>query len=167
MHDVREASMATFDFAGIVEVEITYRREALHQVEVRPIASHIQSNHDANKIWLRLDRPCSLSIEANGDRFHNLHLFANGLEVDAPDPKSCEVAFIEPGEYGIQDKIDLLPSASEARAIHSRHLFRTRHAPIPGWIISCAIEHDGVSCGRIYHYRFACMRSRRERPYSG
>ena len=28
MHDVREASMATFDFAGIVEVEITYRRGA-------------------------------------------------------------------------------------------------------------------------------------------
>ncbi|WP_433939646.1 glycosyl hydrolase family 28 protein [Paenibacillus lautus] len=115
MHDVREASMATFDFAGDVEVEITYRREALHQVDIRPLASRIEFNYDSDKIRLRLDRPCHVSIEANGDRFHNLHLFANAPEEDAPDPESSEVALIEPGEYGIQDKIDLLHSASEAR----------------------------------------------------
>ena len=131
MHDVREASMATFDFAGDVEVEITYRREALHQVDIRPLASRIEFNYDSDKIRLRLDRPCHLSIEANGDRFHNLHLFANAPEEDAPDPESSEVALIEPGNMGSRTKSIFFFLQAKRGASHSRCLFRTRSAQIP------------------------------------
>ena len=39
-----------------------------------------QVNHNA--IFFTLTRPQCLSIEFNGDRLHNLHLFANPLETE-------------------------------------------------------------------------------------
>lgn len=39
------------------------------------------------ELTFTLDRPCNLSVEVNGDIFHNLHLFANPVEVDVPRKK--------------------------------------------------------------------------------
>jgi len=105
MHDVREASMATFDFEGCVEVEITYNREPLREAKIRPLARHSGYSAEGNTISFRLDRPCHLSIEVNGDRFHNLHLFSNSFEEAAPDPESSDVWVIEPGHYAVNEKV--------------------------------------------------------------
>ncbi|GIO43322.1 glycosyl hydrolase family 28 protein [Paenibacillus apis] len=105
MHDVREASMATFDFEGEVEVEITYNRGPLYKADLRPLARHIDYSIQGNTVVFQLFQPCHLSIEANGDRFHNLHLFANSLEADAPDPHSSDVLFIESGDYSVNKKV--------------------------------------------------------------
>jgi hypothetical protein len=105
MHDVRESSMATFDFEGSVEVEVTYNREPLREVKIRPLARQIGYSAEGNAIRFQLDRPGHLSIEANGDRFHNLHLFANALEEGAPDSQSPDVFLIEPGDYAVNEKV--------------------------------------------------------------
>ncbi|MBD2868641.1 glycosyl hydrolase family 28 protein [Paenibacillus arenilitoris] len=105
MHDVREASMATFDFEGVVEVEVTYEREALADAVVRPLSRGIAYEANDGKITFRLDRPAQLSIEANGDRFRNLHLFANGMESRLPDLRRPQTHAIEPGVYAAADRI--------------------------------------------------------------
>ncbi|RIX51403.1 hypothetical protein D3P08_15905 [Paenibacillus nanensis] len=107
MHDVREASMAALDLQGLVEVEVTYNREQLREVEIRPLSKNVNRTVQGNTITFQLDRPCQLSIEANGDRFHNLHLFAIALDANAPDPQSPDVLFIEPGDYAVHEKIKL------------------------------------------------------------
>ncbi|MBW5447190.1 hypothetical protein GE107_14120 [Cohnella sp. CFH 77786] len=38
-----------------------------------------------------LDRPRLLAIEVNGDRFRNLHLFANEIETAPPQPEDPDV----------------------------------------------------------------------------
>src|SRR5690606_9451692 len=86
MHHVREASMASFDFEGEVEVEITCRREAIEQAVVRPLSAGIVPEVvDGRQIRFSLAKAHKLSIEINGDRFHNLHLFAKTIEQEKPD----------------------------------------------------------------------------------
>ena len=76
MHDVREASVAYFDFCGQVECEVTALRESVRSVEIRPRSSSVDFTREGDVIRFFLDRPAMLSVEINGDRFHNLHLFA-------------------------------------------------------------------------------------------
>lgn len=97
MHEIREASMVYFDMEGEVEVEVTSLRADIHEAVIRPRSTGITYELRGNTLVFRLDRPRKLSIEVNGDRFHNLHLFANPLETDAPDPSGENVVVIEPG----------------------------------------------------------------------
>lgn len=86
MHDVRYASMAYFDFAGSVEVEVSgpfYICEAV----VRPLSYNIVPENDTKKIRFRLDRPMNVSVELNKNRYHNLHLFAGDID-DLADKKA-------------------------------------------------------------------------------
>lgn len=99
MHDVREASMAAFDFEGAVIIEVAYKREALREAEIRPLSRQIAYEVQGDRIVFRLDRPAHLSIEANGERFHNLHLFAGAPETNHPDLGRPETLVIEPGSY--------------------------------------------------------------------
>lgn len=98
MHQVREASMARFDFDGEVEVEIVCHREEIEQAIVRPLSARIEVEVTKRRvIKFRLDKACKLSIEVNGDRFHNLHLFAKPIESEKPDLSGSGVAVVEPG----------------------------------------------------------------------
>ena len=86
MHDVREASVAYFDFCGQVECEVTALRESVRSVEIRPRSSSVDFTREGDVIRFFLDRPAMLSVEINGDRFHNLHLFAeNPLKAEKED----------------------------------------------------------------------------------
>lgn len=85
MHDVRQASMAYFDFTGKVEVEITFPRfYTVYRVDIRPLSLGIRAQTEARRIRFVLERPANLSVEINRDRFHNLHLFAGAIE-EPPD----------------------------------------------------------------------------------
>lgn len=79
MHNVREASAAYFDFQGKVECEITSLREPMRSVQIRPRAAAVEYREEGDRIRFCLDKPAKLSVEINGDRFHNLHLFAGNL----------------------------------------------------------------------------------------
>jgi hypothetical protein len=83
MHRVQEASMAYFDFEGEVEVKIRYRRSPIYKIDIRPLNQNIKGKLNVDEVTLCLDRAVNLSVEINGDRFHNLHLFA-GNSVEKP-----------------------------------------------------------------------------------
>jgi len=116
MHHVREASLATFDFVGEVQLEIV---SAVHieAVAIRPLAYDIPYRIEDNKLMFSLDRPVNISIEINGDRFHNLHVFANALERDAPDPEQDNVLYVEAGTYEAQELLQMMAEHSPHRDV--------------------------------------------------
>ncbi|MBB3113069.1 hypothetical protein FHS18_005172 [Paenibacillus phyllosphaerae] len=104
MHQLREAAMVQFDFSGIVEVEVVCHRETVHHVAIRPLSAAITAEvMEERRIRFTLREPRKLSVEINGGRFNNLHLFAKALERRRPDPTDPEVAVIEPGIHRIED----------------------------------------------------------------
>jgi hypothetical protein len=90
-------SVAGFDFSGEVEVMVTSNREQVHQVRIRPLSYNIASRVTGNSVGFTLHNPCNVSVEINGDIFHNLHLFANPLEISKPNAADTNVIYFGPG----------------------------------------------------------------------
>ncbi|HTG67854.1 MAG TPA: glycosyl hydrolase family 28 protein [Candidatus Udaeobacter sp.] len=111
MHNVREASMVTFDFEGKVEVEVTKTKGMLESVAIRPNSFEISFVQTGNTVTFMLDRPRKLSFEANGERFHNLHIFANALETNVPDVEDSRTIYIEAGKHRTEELIARLTSS--------------------------------------------------------
>lgn len=84
--------MAYFDFDGTVEVEVTANKTDVNEARVRPLSYGIEPTVSANALTFTLDRPRNLSVEINGDIFHNLHLFANPIDTHRPSAKEIKRA---------------------------------------------------------------------------
>jgi hypothetical protein len=97
MHDVRYASMVHFDFAGTVEVSVTSNRGAIASAQIRPLSYGLKPEIKGSALMFVLTKPCNLSVEIDGDRFHNLHVFTNPLETDVPDENDPDVIYLKPG----------------------------------------------------------------------
>lgn len=83
-HHVELASIAYFDFSGEVEVSVTANKEDIETARVRPLSYGITPQVRRNTLIFKLNRPLNLSVEVNGDIFHNLHLFANPIDSNNP-----------------------------------------------------------------------------------
>lgn len=121
-HEVRTASMAYFDFQGAVEVEITVNRfYYIYKADIRPLSLQIRPTIEPKRVSFVLDRPADLSVELNGERFHNLHLFAGEIE-EAPDKQGDNVLVIKGsgarGESLGDERNELLRSMPEGRLVY-------------------------------------------------
>lgn len=85
------ASMAYFDFDGTVEVKVT-PKTGINEARIRPLSYEITPDVSDGSLTFTLDRPSNLSVEVNGDIFHNLHLFANPLDSNRPSVKELRKA---------------------------------------------------------------------------
>lgn len=83
-HHVEKASLGYFDFSGEVEVKVRFCHGSIETARVRPLSYGIVPIVTDSVLTFRLDRPRNLSVEVNGDIFHNLHLFANPIDVNNP-----------------------------------------------------------------------------------
>ena len=110
MHDVRNASMVYFDCSGPVEIEVIKNVGEVEEAVIRPLSSGLECTYSGNRVTFMLDRPRKLSLEVNGDRFHNLHIFANPLEENVPDPADPEVIFFGPGMHILEEPQLRIPS---------------------------------------------------------
>ena len=96
-HCVEDASMAIFDFSGKVDVKAVYNKgKSEHGSCPSAFLRHTVQGW-RNAVCFELTRPCNVSVEVNGDIFHNLHLFANPLETDVPDKNDPDVLYYGPG----------------------------------------------------------------------
>ncbi len=100
-HKVQKSSMVNFDFEGKVEVAVTYNREKIKSAQIRPLSYNIPFKIKGNTIHFVLSKPSNLSVEVNGDIFHNLHLLTNNLETDRPDPNDPNVVYLGPGFHNL------------------------------------------------------------------
>ena len=97
-HNVKKASMSYFDFSGEVEVSVTFNHGTVRTGRVRPLSYGITPYIDGNTMTFKLDRPRNLSVEVNGDIFHNLHLFANPIDEKKPKKlKDKNLIYFGPG----------------------------------------------------------------------
>lgn len=103
-HSVQTAALASFDFSGIVEVQVTAVKGKIGQSRIRPLALNVPSKVKGNTINFILRSPANLSIEFNNDIFHNLHLFANPLEINPPKPIDPNVIYFGPGVHEIPNE---------------------------------------------------------------
>ena len=94
---IENTSFAYFDFAGEVEVSVTANRASIGNIHVRPLSYKISPKISGNTITFSLTQPRNLSIEVNGDIFHNLQLFANPIEKFRPLPTDTNVIYYGPG----------------------------------------------------------------------
>jgi len=90
-----KASMAQFDFEGPVEIGVRKNNGDFKRVEVRPTRNGIKPTVRDGLVTFTIDRPQNLSVEFDGDRLHNLHIFA-GAPIPRPAPGPDVVVF-EPG----------------------------------------------------------------------
>ncbi len=93
----QNASMVQFDFEGKVEMMVKVNNGWIHDVKIRPSTKGIEHTVKGNIIYFELNEPSKLSLEVNGDRVHNLHIFANHIETEQPDPDDENVIYFGEG----------------------------------------------------------------------
>lgn len=109
-HHVEHASMATFDFSEKVEIEVTYNKGKIDSARVRPLSYDIPFTIEGNTLQFSLEKPANLSVEVNGDIFHNLHLFANPLDTFEVDKKNPDLIYFGPGIHRFEGGEFRIPS---------------------------------------------------------
>jgi hypothetical protein len=109
-HMPQNSSLAYFDFSGTVEVTITFNRGSLQSARVRPLSYGITPKVNGNTITFSLSEPRNLSVEINGDIFHNLQLFANSIETNRPASADTNVIYFGPGIHQLERGMINVPS---------------------------------------------------------
>lgn len=100
----QKASLVSFDMRGPVEVWIRQNNGAPRTVIVRPDNRGIKAVLKDNIATFTLNRPAKLSVEFDGDRLHNLHLFANDIPANIPDKNDPDVVWFGPGVHRPGDR---------------------------------------------------------------
>ncbi len=105
-----DASVVQFDFEGQVEIGVRKNNGDFKRVEVRPAANAIKSTVKDGIVTFTIDRPQNLSVEFDGDRLHNLHIFA-GAPIARPAP-GPDVVVYEAGLHTPPDGATTFPVQS-------------------------------------------------------
>lgn len=100
---VQDASMVQFDMKDSVEVMVKKNNGTVREVDIRPKNNGIKYKQVQNTIFFTLNRPQYLSVEFNGDRLHNLHLFANPLETETYTQAEEGIMYFGPGIHRPKD----------------------------------------------------------------
>ncbi|MCG1037434.1 glycosyl hydrolase family 28 protein [Polaribacter sargassicola] len=95
------ASLASFDIGkDEVELSVTYS-ETIKDVKILPSSLEIDARIEDNKVFFTVNKPSALTIEFNGDWHESLHVFANPMETNIPDPKDPKVMYFGPGLHEV------------------------------------------------------------------
>ncbi len=91
------ASYCSFDINGVANIEIKATDE-VKNVTIRPLSLHIKPSIKNGIISFKLDKPCKLSVELNGNLTKPLFLFANNPVKDAPARSSKSTCIFKAGK---------------------------------------------------------------------
>lgn len=139
MDAVQNASMVQFDMGETVEVMVKKNNGTIREVDIRPLNNNIRYRQTKNAIMFKLDKPQYLSVEFNGDRLHNLHLFANPLETEVYKEAENGVMYFGPG---VHRPLDLPNNQIRIPANTTVYL-------APGAVLKAKLLVDGVENVRI------------------
>ena len=97
LDNVQTASMVNLDFEGKVEVRVRKNNGSVNSVQIRPLSLGIVTEVNGQVISFSLNKPTKLSLIVNGDKLHNLHLFANSIIKEKPNRDDPNVIYFGPG----------------------------------------------------------------------
>ena len=100
----QNASMVTFDFKGTVEFRVKKNNGLVNSVKIRPSNFGIKPEVSGNDIFFSINKPAKLSVEVNGDKLHNLHVFANPILENKPNKDDPDVIYFGPGFHKPHDQ---------------------------------------------------------------
>lgn len=109
-HTVENSSMSYFDFSGEAEVSVTSNKGSIQTARIRPLSFGIKPEIVGNTLTFKLSQPRNLSVEVNGDIFHNLQLFANPIDEFIPDKKDISLIYFGPGIHKLENGKINVPS---------------------------------------------------------
>lgn len=89
----QSATLVRFDFEGKVELAIQRSYSGFSKVAVRPTSLRIKPRIDGDTVYITLDKPANLSVEYDGDKHHNLHVFAGAIDKTAKRDEPNTVLF--------------------------------------------------------------------------
>ena len=96
---VQDASMVQFDMGSKVEVMVKKNNGSFDEAVIRPLHHRIAYERVQDAIVFTLDEPRYVSVEFDGDRLHNLHVFANPMEEETYTASSEHVMYFGPGVH--------------------------------------------------------------------
>lgn len=113
------ASIAYFDFDGTVDLRVISNKAKVESARIRPLSYGLTPKVSGDTLLFSLDRPSNISVEVNGDIFHNLHLFANPLDTHRPSAKVLknlkkhkDLIYFGPGLHEIPGREMKIPSGT-------------------------------------------------------
>lgn len=133
-------SYASFDFQGRIQITVDVDF-SFSTARILPRSAGVECQIQGSQVVFSIDQPQNLTILFDEDfQGKTLHLFAQDLETDAPDPNDPNVLYFGPGyyDYSGQDPI-LVPSNTT--------LYLAKGAVVMGRILISDAEHVMV-CGR-------------------
>lgn len=133
---VQDASMVHFDMEGPVEVMVRKNNERVSTVKIRPEVYAVQPQVKGNVITFTLQQPRKISVEFNGDKLHNLHVFANEIEKTRPAAGDTNVLYFGSGLHLPKDtarKAFIIPS-NKTVYIHGSAVLR-------GMLVCDSVQH--------------------------
>lgn len=89
----QSATLVRFDFEGKVEMAVQRSYGTIGKVAVRPTILGIPAALKDETVYLTLDKPANFSVEFDGDKHHNLHVFAGKIDRSKPTPAPNTVIF--------------------------------------------------------------------------
>jgi polygalacturonase len=94
------AAFAYFDMQGAAKVAISVP-ENVTSVKILPASAAIKTTIASHSVIFTITKPQNLTIEINGEVVQSLHLFANPLEKNIPNPNNPDVIFYGPGIHQV------------------------------------------------------------------
>lgn len=95
--EIKKSSLAYFDFAGPVEVMVTYTKGPVSSARIRPLSYGIEPRVEENTLKFILTEPRKIVVEVNGEIFDCLHLLTRSIETDRPAADDPDVLYYGPG----------------------------------------------------------------------
>ena len=95
--------MTYFDFEGTarIRIEMPGLPQAVESAVVQPYSWGIEPEVKDGVVSFLITEPGQYTVVFNGNVNKALHIFANPLETDVPDPDDPDVFYIGPGEWVI------------------------------------------------------------------
>ncbi|MFD7276475.1 putative Ig domain-containing protein [Streptomyces sp. NPDC059862] len=107
---IRQTSVASLDFTGTVEVQVTWSKGTIPSARIRPLSYGIEPQVSGDTITFSLTEPRNLSIEIDGDIYGNLQLHANPIEKTRPEQDDPDVIYFGPGIHTPSGGVVQVPS---------------------------------------------------------
>lgn len=130
---LQDVSAALFDFTGAVDIEVAFTGGPVESVKLRPLSYEVAHRLKGNVIEFSLSEPRNLSLEVNGDIFHNLHIFAGLPESKVPTRGDKDVIFFGPGVHKL--------SADERKLASGQTVYLSGGAIVQGGFLLDNVEH--------------------------